>query len=745
MVSKVRETRYVSEPAPYPESCRVNMLWSEVISPTRAQFMAENSFEQEAAKFFPCDEVYFSFESEKIEYSAFWMQPHNLYFAVQIDLNVPKAGIYPFVFSTCGGAKVFVNDVMQGSLFSYVRNCETEKEIHLSLTKGSNVLYVLVNDLAERDTQFYCKVQYTGEPVLEAYLPRVTNPEVLEEVRTVFLGMHLKKFNYQNFDIDLHFAQPLKQAFEAQIKLVFTDSHTATTSRQKTVKLLQGTAKIYIGDLVYKKVGMVSVFVEAKVGDVSLSRKIDFEYYDETIMPTTGIATIKERKAAALQFLSQYGLNDFQKVLCLKESGIRSALAEEILDEELFRLNERYDCSDFRMPALIYAYHSARFTLAEKEKIRNTLLQFRYWFSEKGNDVMWFFSENHALNFHAAEFLAGETFADDIFANSGFTGEQHQIIAKQRLLTWFENFFNHGYNEWNSSVYIPIDMIAFFALYDMAKDAQIKALAKKALDKTFGIFGANSYRGIVAASYGRIYFKNLIGRRTSESTALNFIANGEGWFNQHGFSTTLFALSSYEPPAEITDMYHAPKEGKETKAIEGEEQVQLYSFKTPDYIMGSIYNYHPGCAGLQEHVLQIMLKDCDTQIWINHPGEASYFGEGRPSYFAGNGTLPLVEQNKNFVKVTFHLREQAVKYTHAFCPLAQFDYYCLKGKWMFLKKENVYVAIYADNGIEITKEGALKNYELVSQGKNNFWQVLVDNDSMYGTFENFVAQTMQNY
>ena len=35
-------------------------------------------------------------------------------------------------------------------------------------------------------------------------------------------------------------------------------------------------------------------------------------------------------------------------------------------------------------------------------------------------------------------------------------------------------------------------------------------------DKTFDILARNSFRGVVAASYGRIYFKNLIGRRTSE-------------------------------------------------------------------------------------------------------------------------------------------------------------------------------------------------------------------------------------
>lgn len=211
----------------------------------------------------------------------------------------------------------------------------------------------------------------------------------------------------------------------------------------------------------------------------------------------------------------------------------------------------------------------------------------------------------------------------------------HKRKAERLLKVWFRNFLSYGFNEWNSPVYIPIDMTGFFALYDLASDEEIRKLAKKALDKAFSIFGINSFKGIVAASYGRIYFKNLIGRRTSESTALNFIANGEGYLGQHTLATLMFALSSYEPPAEVMESYHVPAEGRITESAEGEEKVHLYSYRTPDYVMGSVLDYHPGEPGSQEHVLQVMIKDCDTQIWINHPGEAVYFGEGRPGYLQG--------------------------------------------------------------------------------------------------------------
>lgn len=745
MVSEVKEIPYKSKPAPYPESCHVNQLWSEIISPVRTEYLKERAFETEEPVLPECGRVYFPFEAEKIEYSGFWMQPHNVTFGAQITLHVPEKGSYPFIITTCGGVKVFAGGRQQTALYSYNRNQEADKEISLSLDQGDNVIYVLTNDLAERDTQFYFKLRYTGTKTLEGCLPRKARPEALDKIRAIFRGMFLDRFNYRNNAIDLHFEQPVDEPLTVRVELVFTDAHTSTEGRCKEVSLRSGDSKVYIGDLLYKKVGMVRISIKTMVGDVELSRQIDFEYYDESLRQSGNTKTIQQRKREALNFISRYGLNDFQKVLALKETHVEEALAEQILEEELFRLNERYDCSDFRMPALIYAYRSQAFTGSQKQRIRETLLNFRYWFDEDGNDVMWFFSENHALNFHVSELLAGELFPDERFTNSGMTGAEHQRKAGKLLREWFDNFFRHGFNEWNSSVYIPIDMIAFFALYDMTQDAQMKALAQKALDKTFQVLGTNSFQGVVAASYGRIYFKNLIGRRTGESTALNYIASGQGCLNQHSFSVTLFALSAYEPSEEILNRYYVPEEGKVTRSVEGEEQVSLYSFKTPDYIMGSAYNYHPGEPGTQEHMLQVMIGDCDTQIWINHPGEAVYFGEGRPSYFAGNGTLPLVEQERNLAKATFHLLDQEVNYTHAFCPLSHFDTYCLKGKWLFLKKETVCAAIYADNGIEITSKGALKNYELVSPGKDNYWKVLIVKESAFGSFEKFVENIPGRY
>ena len=50
------------------------------------------------------------------------------------------------------------------------------------------------------------------------------------------------------------------------------------------------------------------------------------------------------------------------------------------------------------------------------------ILNFRYWIDEPGNDVMWFFSENHALLFHICQYYAGTLYPNEVFTCSGRTG-----------------------------------------------------------------------------------------------------------------------------------------------------------------------------------------------------------------------------------------------------------------------------------------------------------------------------------
>ena len=73
-------------------------------------------------------------------------------------------------------------------------------------------------------------------------------------------------------------------------------------------------------------------------------------------------------------------------------------------------------------------------------EIDRVVLSFRYWLDEPGDDVMWFYSENHALLFHTACYLAGGLFPDAVFARSGRTGREQRAAGRERLIRWLDHF-----------------------------------------------------------------------------------------------------------------------------------------------------------------------------------------------------------------------------------------------------------------------------------------------------------------
>ena len=82
---------------------------------------------------------------------------------------------------------------------------------------------------------------------------------------------------------------------------------------------------------------------------------------------------------------------------------------DEILEACLPIIADFHDCADFLLVPLLWCRMAwpERIGAATRTRIDATMLGFRYWMDEPGNDVMWYFSENHALLFHTASHLAG--------------------------------------------------------------------------------------------------------------------------------------------------------------------------------------------------------------------------------------------------------------------------------------------------------------------------------------------------
>ena len=117
----------------------------------------------------------------------------------------------------------------------------------------------------------------------------------------------------------------------------------------------------------------------------------------------------------------------------------RLGKGEEIPENELAArlestydyINKRFDCADFKLTTLIRIYLQFGDILPQqtRDKIKNTILNFKYWMDEPGKDSMCFWSENHQMLFSGAEYLAGQTFPDEIFINDGKRGKEHMEKA----------------------------------------------------------------------------------------------------------------------------------------------------------------------------------------------------------------------------------------------------------------------------------------------------------------------------
>ena len=73
-------------------------------------------------------------------------------------------------------------------------------------------------------------------------------------------------------------------------------------------------------------------------------------------------------------------------------------------------IEDCHDCADFILVPLLWARRVYGEAIAGdlRQRIDAAILNYRYWMDEPGNDVQWYFSENHALLFHTAAYLAGD-------------------------------------------------------------------------------------------------------------------------------------------------------------------------------------------------------------------------------------------------------------------------------------------------------------------------------------------------
>ncbi len=149
------------------------------------------------------------------------------------------------------------------------------------------------------------------------------------------------------------------------------------------------------------------------------------------------------------------------------------------------------------------------FSDALRTKVDETVLGYRYWMDEPGNDVQWYFSENHALLFHAAAYLSGHLLPDATFRRSGRSGAEQSAVGRDRVRAWLDHFERWEMAEFNSAPYFPIDLKGLTALFALAPDADIRCRAGCGISRLMEIVANSAHHGVLTAAQGRSYEHTL--------------------------------------------------------------------------------------------------------------------------------------------------------------------------------------------------------------------------------------------
>ncbi|MBL9207783.1 MAG: hypothetical protein JNN01_22055 [Opitutaceae bacterium] len=165
---------------------------------------------------------------------------------------------------------------------------------------------------------------------------------------------------------------------------------------------------------------------------------------------------------------------------------------------------------DFLMaPLLRIGYrHRASVDAASWERIQRSILGFRYWMDQPGEDSRCYWSENHQILYASAEFLAGQLLPDSVFTRDGRSGREHCQSGRRRVLTWLEQRWSYGFAEWYSNVYYVEDIAPLCNLIDFSDDEEIVTKSRIILDLLLYDVATQSLRGSFVSTMGRAYGKN---------------------------------------------------------------------------------------------------------------------------------------------------------------------------------------------------------------------------------------------
>lgn len=662
--------------------------------------------------------VYAAYGNCFIDVSAFYSTLQRVRLEAATVLCVPddrQAAVRVWTYMAAG---VYLNGTLVGEVERPIYKPIEYLDVVLPLKSGSNLLYFDCENLGVRDTRDMLAVQVReGGDEIEVVLPdesvqdRVyAEVEFLSELQPKDGKLILPGSAPENFSYCSRRQSP---DYEVMCKAPVWNLPG------------EGTALEIPDETIY-------VAVRIQGNGYELSRVLEFaerhkpEYGDQNLPREENFKAVME-KIASVGSLNRgkYGFAIFN-ILARKYLGRECPKDRDRLLGDLELIHRRVDCSDFLVCGLLRYMHHYELDQELAGRVREVLLDYRYWMDMEGADAMCFWSENHALMFYSSAMDAGNFYPEDFFARAGMNGRELALYGKRKVLEWLADVEAGGFEEFLSTVYMCVTLAALLNVVDFA-EPDISDRARALTDRLVRELCLQTFQGSVIAPMGRVYGEVLYPFEQGAQSIIHLInpkapdVYGEGWLafltnSTYHFPDGLAGLMEKDAACSYTSgnaliMLEKNKDYCLTsvqsprgdaferwpniRGKEGQDAASHAYTRSLNECFHGTTCFQPGVYGYQQHMWYGALSP-EAVLFVNHPGTSAAHSGMRPGYWYGNGVMPALKQVSGMLGAVYDIPDcHPIRFTHVYCPVSRFDESIADSRWLFLKKAGGYLALWS--------------------------------------------------
>lgn len=665
---------------------------------------------------------------------------------------------------------LWLNDEHIANIAAPVYKPIRNKDVTLHLNAGTNRIFIRIQDLGVRDTRTILGLQLLGDTTGIA----VTLPDEDGSISQIIEAEDwLRSVSYADGQLTAPAAPPCPA--EVTVYETIGGGHGGMAGGGKTTRAAWQSETALSVDPTAQGIN-----IAVKAAGETLQRDIELVHNVRPKYAARTAATLEEHRLGIMQKLADVQLSEHVSgvfwasyyVLARCVLGRYTEQDNELLKKELELINKRIDCADFLVASTLRIFLKHRPADPDlNARMKEVMLDFRYWMDENGSDGMCFWSENHALLFFGCQMMAGKLYPDEVFTRSGRTGREQYELGAQRCREWLDSVDDTLFEEFLSGGYMSVTSDALLNLVDFGP-ADVSEKATRVLDKLLRQLALHTYDGMVCGPRGRVYRDVIWPFRQDVQSLMHYIEPSVP--EELCMWTAVFGDTKYQIPTDLAQLMRTPTE--QTYPC-GNGEITLR--KTDDYILTSVASprignkgwsneayvtedpyktghftymytkalnerfhgttlFQPGVYGYQQHMWYASLTN-DCAVFANHPGATHDYSSMRPGYWYGNGLMPAIRQQGNTLGAVYVLREEhPVTFTHLYWPTQSFDEEVRSDAWVFGRKGDSYIGVWC-NVPFVPHNDVLIDRELRAYAEKIAYLCVCSGKQETGTFADFMA------